>query len=328
MAAIEKRGPYQWRAKIRKKGYPQQSRTFETKAKVERWAKKIESEMDDGVFVSRAQAERTTFGELLDRYRKEITPRKKGSDVETLRLKAIRKHHLFDRPLSTVSGNDIAAYRNERLQKVSPNTVLKELNILRHIIDIGIKEWGIYLPANPVRLVRRPPAAKPRDRRLHPDEERRLYEALDHGTRNPWIKPIVEFALETAMRRSEILNLTWDNIDLKQQVAHLPDTKNGASRSIPLSTRAVRVLEGLPRHIEGLAFPIGTYSLKHAFVRALKRTEIKGFTFHDLRHEATSRLFEKGLNIMEVSAITGHKDLSMLKRYTHLRAEDLARKLG
>lgn len=329
MATIEKRGLGQWRAKVRKRGYPTQSRTFDTKAKAERWAKKVESEMDDGIFLSRSEAEKTTFAQLMSRYRDEITPSKKGAEVETHRINAIIRHPISRRHLHTLSNNDFAIYRDERLKSVKTDTVLKELGLMGHAFDIAIKEWGIHLPSNPVKLIRRPSPGKARDRRLHPDEEQRLYNELEETTRNRYIKPVVEIAIETAMRRGEILGLTWDYIDLKARVAHLPDTKNGESRNVPLSTKAIMTLSGLPkRNGDHRVFPVTADSVKKAFQRAIARAGIEGLRFHDLRHEATSRLFEKGLNIMEVATITGHKDLRMLRRYTHLKASDLAEKLS
>ena len=123
--------------------------------------------------------------------------------------------------------------------------------------------------------------------------------------------------------------LRWENVDLTRRIAHLPDTKNGEARTVPLSSTSVGVLRALPRSLHGEVFPgLTAEAVKRAFARATRRAGIEGLHFHDLRHEATTRLFERGLNIMEVATITGHKDLRMLRRYTHLKAEDLAKKLG
>jgi integrase len=160
------------------------------------------------------------------------------------------------------------------------------------------------------------------------DEETRLLTACREA-RNPFLLPIVHLALETAMRQDELVSLRWEHIDLNRQIAHLPDTKNGEARTVPLSSAAIRVLRSLPRSLHGQVFPgLTTEAVKRAYIRAVRRAEIEDLRFHDLRHEATTRLFEKGLNIMEVASITGHKDLRMLRRHTHLKAEDLARKLG
>ncbi len=148
------------------------------------------------------------------------------------------------------------------------------------------------------------------------------------ASRARWLASIVQIALESGMRLGEIMGLKWSDVDISRQVARLADTKNGTSREVPLSSIAARILETLPRSIDGHIFPITDEAVKKAFRGAVRRADIDDFRFHDLRHEATSRFFEKGLDIMEVAAITGHKTLTMLKRYTHLRAEDLARKLG
>jgi integrase len=146
--------------------------------------------------------------------------------------------------------------------------------------------------------------------------------------RNPYLLPIVRLAIETAMRQGELVSMHWTHTDLKRRTIFLAHTKNGDSRTVPLSTDAVAVLSALPYDINGHVFPgVTTESIKKAFIRATRRAGIEDLHFHDLRHEATTRLFERGLNIMEVATITGHKDLRMLRRYTHLKAEDLAKRL-
>jgi integrase len=187
-------------------------------------------------------------------------------------------------------------------------------------------------------MIRRPQNEKARERRLEDGEETALLAALESsrredgtlgpGTRNPWIKPLVLLAMETAMRRGELLALRWEEVDTKRQVARILDSKNGEARSVPLSSRAVAVLEALPRSIDGRVFPTTEDAVKKAFSRACVAAGLKDLHFHDLRHEATSRLAEKLPNVIELAAVTGHKDLRMLKRYYHPRAEDLARKLG
>jgi integrase len=283
--------------------------------------------MDQGVFVSRAEAESTTLKELSERYLAEITPRKKGAASETNRLRALMRLPLARRYVAGIRGVDIARYRDERLRKVTPSTVKRDLVLLGHVFEVARKEWGLYCH-NPVRDIKLPADNKPRDRRLHEGEETRLLEACRQA-RNPWLLPIVALALETAMRQGELISLRWEHIDLNRRTAHLPDTKNGEPRTVPLSTTVLQVLRTLPRSLHGQSFPgVTAEAIKRAYIRAVRRAGIEDLRFHDLRHEATTRLFEKGLNIMEVASITGHKDLRMLRRYTHLKAEDLARKLG
>jgi integrase len=333
VATFRKRGPYQWQAQVRKKGQSLQTKTFETRARAEQWARAIEVEMDQGVFVSRAEAETTTLSELLKRYLMEITPLKKGAAPETARILALLRHPMAQHVVASIRGIDIARYRDERLGKVRPGTVKRDLVILSHLFEVARKEWGIQVH-NPVRDIQIPSDSRARDRRLessdngHDSEEACLLAACRRA-RNPYLLPVVHLALETAMRQGELVSLRWEHIDLNRRTVHLPDTKNGESRTVPLSTAAVKILRSLPRSIQGEVFPgLTTEAVKRAYARAVRRAAIKNLRFHDLRHEATSRLFEKGLNIMEVASITGHKDLRMLRRYTHLKAEDLARKLG
>lgn len=193
---------------------------------------------------------------------------------------------------------------------------------------------------NPIVMIRRPPENKARKRRLAVGEEERLLAELELSTRssngcfeaggahNPWIRPLAILALESAMRRGELLSLRWPDVFLADRFVRLHDTKNGESRDVPLSTRAYEVLAGLPRHISGRVFPTTADAVKKAFTRAVARAGLGDFHFHDLRHEATSRIAEKLDNVLELAAVTGHKTLSMLKRYYHPRAKDLARKLG
>ena len=333
MATFRKRGPYQWQAQVRKKGFPLQTKTFETKAGAEAWARATEHEMDQGLFVSRAEAESTTLGELLQRYLTEITPSKKGADPESARIRLLLRHPLANRFVAGIRGVDIARYRDERLRKVSSATVKRDLVIVSHLFETARREWGIQVH-NPVRDIKLPPHSRARDRRLQPGcggeegEEKRLLDACLEA-RNPYLLSVVRLALETAMRQGELVALRWENVDLTRRIAHLPDTKNGEARTVPLSGTSVEILRTLPRSLHGQVFPgLTTEAVKRAFARATRRAGIEDLHFHDLRHEATTRLFERGLNIMEVATITGHKDLRMLRRYTHLRAEDLARKLN
>lgn len=338
MATIIKRGDLQWQAKIRRKGYPSQSRTFELKADAEAWARDVEREMDRGAFLDRTEAEKNTFGEILKRYKREITPSKKSAHIEEVIIDNLLKTDLSKLKMTALSGVALAEWRDDRLREVSGSTVNREIDVVSSVINLARKEWGIHIE-NPVTLIRRPPKGKARERRLVADEEKRLLDALEEtprredgtfekGARNPWLKPVVELAIETAMRRGELLSLEWQHIDLKLAVAHLPDTKNGDARDVPLSKKAVAVLKKLPRSIAGNVFPITPNALKKGFERACARAGIEDFHFHDLRHEAASRISMKLSNVLELSAVTGHRDLRMLKRYYHPKAEDLAKKLG
>ncbi len=325
MATLTKRGDGQWQAKVRRKGYPIVSRTLETKAKAERWARSIESEMDHGIFVSRAEAEATTLKEALQRYLNEVTPEKKGAKQESVRIKVWMEHELASRYLASFRGADFARYRDQKMADgSSASTIRNQLNIISHLFNIARKEWGMESLLNPVQNIRMPKLPVGRDRRLESDEEVRLLAVASYPMRELMI-----IAMETGMRLGEILSMSWKNTDLNKGTVVLEDTKNGERRVVPLSSRARETLAGMPHPITGEVFPRLTNSaVSHRFALLCKKLAIENLRFHDLRHEATSRLFEKGLDMMEVASITGHKTLHMLKRYTHLKAEDLAKKLG
>lgn len=323
MATIRKLPSGSWQVQVRRKGESPISKTFTNKALAEQWARSIETQIDRGTFVDRSEAERTTLAELIDRYLSEITPSKKGSRQESYRLEAIKKYigHLI---IGSIQGKHIASYRDTRLSEgKSTGTVLRELCDLSHLFNVSIKDWGIPLTNNPAQYIRRPARAKGRSRRLTIAELQALLEALSETKE---VSSIVQLAIETGMRRSELLKMEWSNIDLKNRIVWLSDTKNGESRAVPLSLKAISLLEQLPRTTETV-FKTKPDSVSQAFHRACIRAGLEDLRFHDLRHEATSRLFEKGLNTMEVSSVTGHKTLSMLKRYTHLKARDIALKL-
>ena len=327
MATIEKRGQF-WRVKVRRAGLPAQTKTFNNRTHAQQWARSVESDLDKGIVVDRRTAQRLSLAEVLERYRREVTPTKRGSADENLRLKAMAQRPFARIKMSALTSSQLAAYRDERLKVVSGATVNREFSVLSHAIDTARREWDVYLPTNPCTLVRRPPQGRPRDRRLQGDEEKRLLAAC-RGARNKWLAHFVALAIETGMRRGELLGLLWDNVDLERRTALLPLTKNGDSRGVPLSSRAVDVLRALPPSTNGRVFgELTREALKQSFNRAARRAGITGLRVHDLRHEATSRFFEKGLNVMEVASVTGHKTLQMLKRYTHLSVTDLATRLG
>lgn len=336
MATFQKRASGYWQARVRRDGYPIRSQTFPTRADAEVWARQQEAEMDRGVYIDRTEAEKNTLANILKRYAREVSPTKRGKDLEIARIAALCEEKFTHTKMAALSTSQFAEWRDKRLQCVSGSTVNRELNIMSAAINRARKEWGVHCD-NPIALLSRPKENKARERRLVDDEEQRLLSALDcpprekgkiTGPQNVWIKPIVLIALETAMRRGELLGLTWEHVDLRRRVAHLPLTKNGEARDVPLSTAAVEILKALPRAIDGRVFPISADALKKAFTRACERAEIQDLHFHDLRHEATSRLALKVPNVILLSRITGHKDLKMLNRYYHVTAEALAEMIG
>lgn len=338
MATIRQRGN-NWEARIRREGWPTLCKSFNSRADARAWATVIESEIERGIFIDRTEAEKNTLGDLLRRYLTEVSSQKKGRESERYRISSMLRDPIAQIKVAGLSGKLMAEWRDRRLKEVSGSTTNRDLNLISHVINVARKEWGMHIE-NPIAMIRRPPENKARKRRLAAGEEERLLAELElsnrspngcfeeGGARNPWVRPLVILAIETAMRRGELLSLRWSDVFIADCFVRLHDTKNGESRDVPLSIRAVGVLANLPIHISGKVFPITADAVKKVYIRAVERAGLVDLHFHDLRHEATSRIAEKLDNVLELSAVTGHKTLSMLKRYYHPRAKDLARKLG
>jgi integrase len=236
------------------------------------------------------------------------------------------KASISELALAEVQPGHVAAYRDWRLETVKPGTVRRELSLLRTAIEVARREWGVEMRDNPVDRVRRPIARDARDRRLRAEEWRHLEAAL-RLTRNKEVEPFVRLALETALRRGELLALHWRHIDLERRVALIPDTKTGQPRTIPLSPQAIRLLAAKERKGERV-LNLTPMALRKAWERLCARAKVEDLRVHDLRHEALSRFSELGLNTPELATISGHKDVRMLLRYTHVQPSQLAAKLS
>ena len=264
--------------------------------------------------------------DIIGRYEREILPKKK-SKSGTFHLRQILRHRIASTNVCQLTAENIVDYREHRLKSVSGATVRKEMSLLGTVLKHAAIEWSVSINAKSLTSIRKPPSAKGRERRLNQEEEKNLI-GIFRKSRNKSCLKIFEIALETGMRRGEILSLKRKYINFDSKTVFLPITKNGEKRTVPLSTNAVQVLrefESIPE--EDLLFPLTENALRLAWNRATKKAGINDLRFHDLRHEAISRFFEMGLSVPEVALISGHKDARMLFRYTHLKAEDVANKL-
>lgn len=327
MATFRKRSG-KWQVQIRKDGCCL-NKTFGLREDAQRWAREHEHLLDRGDALSRPNGPRgnkLTLGELLDRYTKEISSRKRSSTTEGFHLRALYGHRIAKLEAGAITVANVGEYRDHRLKRVSPSTVRRELVILQHAFRVARNEWAIDVPD--LRDLAKPTEASARNRRLTEDDLKSLSDAF-RACRNPLVRPVFLFALATGMRRGEVLSLRWKHIDLEGNTAFLPMTKNGSPRTVPLSRSAISALPERQQATKGedLVFPISANALRLSWERLKRRAGITDLRFHDLRHEAISRFFELGLSVPEVSLISGHKDPRMLFRYTHLRATDVARKL-
>lgn len=330
-----------WQARVTAAGQTV-SRTFSTRSDATKWARHQQVLMERGEY--EAPREAITLAKVIERYERDVLPSKRGAAQERYVLAAWKNSPLGKRTLNTIKPTDIAQARDKRLKEVSSGSVRRYLDTLSAVFEVAIRDWELST-TNPVRAIRKPENGRARERRLMPGELERITAASGA----PDFGAIVTLAAETAMRRSEILGLQWKHIDLHKRVALLPLTKNGDSRTVPLTLNAVAVLRTLPRRIDGKVFNKNGTSLSCAFQRAVQRARkayereraaeganpddiehdeyLQGLRLHDLRHERITALVEGGMNLIEVAAISGHKSMQCLKRYSHVSPSHLIEKL-
>jgi integrase len=307
------------------------AKTFPNKREAQVWAREFEVNVASGTDSG------DTMRQVFDRYALERSKGKKGERWEVIRLNRFAADQVNSKPLGQyvigdVTTADLVAWRDMRLGKVQPASVSREMNLLKHVFATATKEWGL-LRINPMLEVRRPPKAKRRKRRLYQDEIDKLAEALDLAS-EPWVteKQITGamflFAIETAMRSGEIRDII--NRHVSGNVVHLPETKNDHSRDVPLTTRALEILEAVRNgNTDSSAHPfnIDAESRDSVFRAAVKRSKIENLHFHDTRHEAITRL-AKRLEILDLARVTGHKNLNELLTYYEASGDELAERLN
>jgi len=330
MATIRKRGG-KYQVQVRRKGFPLASRSFRVKADADEWARFMETRADRWELPTPLKDhDQYKVRDLLERYRQEVSSKKRSYNTEQYVVNGLLKQAFANLSLTEITTAKICDYRDARLKTVKAGTVRRDLAILKHAFDIALREWGLPIKENPLNKMAKLKPQAGRSRRLKEDEYTAL-QAATTGRGNRFLMPIIQFAIMTGMRRGEILRTHWQDIDFAAKTLHIPLTKNGHARTIPLSSAVFAVLDDLAKkkdNKERRIFPITDNSFQLAWQRLIKRTGIKDLHFHDLRHEAISRFFELGLSVPEVALISGHRDYRMLFRYTHLKPEDIAKKLS
>jgi integrase len=352
MATIREKGPHQWHAQIRRKGWPYQTATFRTKKEAEAWARKIETDMDRGLFVDQSIGRQNTLGDLIELYLVEVTDKRPGEASRVAERARLQRFLRQEKQLCSYAAVNLKpehfeAYRDRRMREpvrngksahksgktISPGTVKRELTLLKRVIDYRKRRLGIQV--NPVNTedVVRPVVNDERDIRLTVEERDRLFRECSRA-RNPWLRSFVELGFETGARRGSLLRLAWDDVDFVNRTALLRGVKNSRNpekvinHTIGLSPRALEVLAELPRSLDGRVFPVTSNALRLAFNRARDRAGVPHFRFHDTRHERTSSLFEGGWSLIQVMEQTGHKDPKSVKRYASLKKSYLADELA
>ena len=306
MATIRKR-LRKYEVQVRKDGR-YLCKTFINKSDAIKWSKEQEVEIERGSFISKKG--QITLSFLLSRWEQEVLTGLKSWGVDKYKVAMISRK-LGHLTLEQITSAVLVEYRNNRLTKVVNQTVKHELGIIRRAMKMGI-EWG-YVSTIP--YVSSPSLkGQARTRRLKEDELNLLISSADE-----YLRHVIIILIETAMRRGELASITIDNIDLNLKLITLQNTKNGDDRIVPVSSKALTSLKYLMEHsVSSLLLVYKKEWLTKKFISHCKAIGIENYRLHDLRHEGVSSLFEKGLNVMEVSSISGHKDLTMLKRYTHI----------
>ena len=320
MATFRKRNG-KWQARIQRARGTSQARTFFNLRDAKLWARKVERDVDLGI--QDIKPVLVTIGEAFNRYLIEVTPRKKIAAIEQYRIQAWLLHPLSRRILGDLKLSHLAIWRDEQINKgYSANTIRLHLAVLSHLYTVAQHEWGYEDLKNPVLRLHKPKLPGARENRIT-DED---IETLIQHTQSPFLPILIRLALLTGMRRSELIKLQWNDIDLEKQLIYLTDTKNGDNRQVPIFNQVKAVLQEIEKDNSQL-FPIKEHAVSVAFKRAAKRSGLVDISFHTLRHEAITRFFEKGLSIPEVASISGHKSWAMLRRYTHLQSQKLINKL-
>ena len=325
MASIRKRNS-RWEVRVRRSGYPTQTKTFTHKSSAQMWAREAELALEQGKLTCRPQRLSMTLEEAVQRYLAEVSIHHKGHDVERYRFLSLLERLGRTRSLVAITSKDIATLRTDRLQRVSSGSVRRELNLLSSLFEIAKNEWGANNLSNPVRAVKRPTDSTARDRRLTPAErDGLLSEAAKLG--NSQVHLAILIALETAMRQGEILNLRWNDVDSNRGTISVRHTKNGHNRQVVISEQLSAHLLNTHRANDAL-FSLTASGLQQAFRKLARRLQMHDLRFHDLRHEAISTFFERGLTVPEVQLMSGHRTLDQLMRYAHATSQAIKSKIN
>jgi integrase len=353
MASIRKRtnkdGSISYRVDVRLRGFPPQRATFARLTDARQWGRNTEAAIKENRYFKTAEASKHTLGELIDRYIRDVLPSKPKQSTDQKQQLEWFKKEIGSFTLADITPARIVECRDKLLseessrtkRRRSPATVVRYMAALSHAFTVAVNEWG-WLDDTPMRKVKKPGLPRGRVRFLSDDstgpsgekidgERTRLLKACQEST-NPYLYTVVALALSTGMRQGEIMNLSWDDVDLHQGRITLHETKNGERRVVPLAGKALQLLQDhskVRRLDTTLLFPgkvrdprtkapVGPMDLRAPWEKALERAGIEDFRFHDLRHSAASYLAMNGASLAEIAEVLGHKTLQMVKRYSHL----------
>jgi len=322
MGCVRKRGK-SWNAQVRISGWRSFTKTFKTKLDATEWVVNFEKELRSKP-IPEKDVKSLKLKDLFNKYKLETLPKLKSYKIVCYKLDVLSRSWLGEIKVVNLTKGHLEQFCKDRKLVVKDGTIKSELMLVKRIFRVASDRWNYGIPFDAFHGIELPSTHKPRTRRALQEELSTLISNTDKQ-RNKYISTIIQFAVETGMRRLEILKLKWNDVNLETGIASLYDTKNGDDRHIPLTKTAIQLLSNLTQSSE-FVFPISANCLRLAWERCRNKSNIKGLRFHDLRHEAVSRFFEMGLSVPEVALISGHKDVRQLFRYTHLKPESLIAK--
>lgn len=334
MSSVFKIKSGKWRALIRR-NHQSISKVFLTKGSASAWAKDTENKLEKEQYEDFKDSAHITLGNLIERYREEITPHKKSTQNETYKLNFLLRHPIARCKILKLTPRKIIEFKKNISVGRKPATINKYLHYIYTIWETARLNWGIILPSNnPTALVKKEKVMTKIDRILTKEEYQNLLLACEKSNLKQ-LRDIVEFAYITAMRFGEITKLQVKDIDFEKSTAKLIDTKNGETDIVPLTQRALDICDKykfkdkiIKLETSQVLFPIHRDKFRHYFEQACVRGRIEDFRFHDLRACCITNLFKKGWSIAQVSVVSRHKSWSELKKYTRIKPIDLVKKIN
>jgi len=326
MATIIKRNN-KWQVRIRKNSSNQVSKTFLKKSIALKWAREIENKIEKNFFEDLSQANSITLGKILKEYLANVTKNKKSWKSEGYKINKLCKNEISKISLAKLKPSTILQYRDELSGYLNPSTVNKYIILINVTIKYARHILGIYLPTNPCEFIKRLREPEFKGEVIEHDEEKILLEQSVHS-KAKWLKLVIILGLDCGIRRGEILKIRREDIDFNKYTVILRETKNGSSRKVGLSKRAIDEIKKLPININGKLINCERGDTIDFYWQQLKKWTRINKRFHSTRHTFATRASMNGWSITEISAQGGWRDLKVLKRYTHISAEHLAKKIN
>jgi integrase len=326
MASIYKRNG-KWRVEIRKIGSKGIHKSFIVKDEAIRFARETEVKIEQGLYQDLTLAKTTTLKDVLAQYRDRVSINKKGYDQERYKINKIIRSDIADKTLFQLTSIVLFEFIEQQKKLYTASTVNKSITIVNLALNFAERFLGISLNKNPLKFIKRLKESQFIGQVIESHEEVLLLKHAEFS-KLYWLKVAIILGIDCGLRRGEILKLKAEDINFKNNTAVLKDTKNGETREIGLSSRAIQELKKLPVSIDGKIFPCKRSDTFTFYYRQLQRWSGVKKRFHDTRHTFASRKTTQGWSITEIAAQGGWKQLQVLKRYTHIKAEYLAKKMN